>query len=77
MRKVFHVELLRSDGSHRHLFFGSKMAICQNIPPEELGIGYKYLCSLNLEQREYHGKKAIIRVGRLITTRSARDTETK
>ena len=68
MRKVFHVELHRPDGETHHFFFGSKRAICNILSPEELGIGYKYLCNLDLMKEEYHGRKATIRMGWLFTS---------
>lgn len=67
MRKVYHVEIMRSDGSIQHFYFGSKKAIFNHISQDVLGISYKYLCNLDLSKREYQGRRCNIRMGYLLT----------
>ncbi len=65
MYKVIHVELKRPYKGRKHYYFGSKAAIYDHIPENNIGIKLESLWNVDLTNGEYENSRVIIRMGLL------------
>lgn len=71
-RKVVHVELREPYNGRQHWYFGSLAAIYDHIPAEVMGVSLKTIWS-HKAQNLYLGKKATVRIDKLLTKRKIYD----
>lgn len=68
-RKIFHVEFREPVGGRRHYYFGSKAAIFQRFPPEQVGITYSSFRNVgSIKEEPYTNKQCTIWQGELISS---------
>jgi hypothetical protein len=71
--KVIHLYVKET---HEHWYFGSLQALCDMFDKQTIGIVYTSLKKVKLKEKGiYENNKCIIRQGKLITAKKAKETE--
>lgn len=64
-KKIVHVKLKEPKDGRKDYYFGSLLAIYDNLSRDDVGIAYKSLTNALRGKEYYENKKCIIRVGKL------------
>jgi hypothetical protein len=71
--KVIHLHVKETN---KHYYFGSLQALCDMFDKQTIGIVYTSLKKVKLKEKGiYENNKCIIRQGKLITAKKAKETE--
>lgn len=62
-QKIIHVELKEPFNGKRHYYFGSKVAIYEDLSEDLIGIKKESLWNVDLDKVEYQNKFCTIRMG--------------
>lgn len=62
-RAIIHLQL-----GDNHYYYGNIKAMCDSWDKDTLGVSYNYLRNYGLEEKNYVGKKCVVRKGIIVTS---------